>query len=67
MAIDKLIYVIAELSGRPTDLAGESLFMTTIMGITFLWGGGMIVEIPHFQELIQSKSYNQRGAKHAGQ
>jgi hypothetical protein len=67
--------VIAELSGYPTDLAigkssdgmEESLFVTTLRGITFLWGGGQVLEIPHIRELIQSKSSIQGGDKHERQ
>jgi hypothetical protein len=54
---------IARVSGCPTDMAvgpssdgeGESLFVTTLRGFTFLLGGGSIVEVPRIRELVHFK------------
>jgi hypothetical protein len=53
-AIEKALFQITR-NEDGTPGTGESLFVTTIRGITSLWGGAKVIEIPHIQELIQSK------------
>jgi hypothetical protein len=65
-AIEKALFQIKRSKDGMLGM-GESLFVTTIRRITCLWGGCNVVEIPHIQELIRSKSSIQGGANHERQ